>query len=698
MNQADKLADPSPSGRKADTPPSMGGRSANASPSGRKADTPPSMGGRSARGLTLFPYLLALIAALCLKSHYSTADSEALLWILEPTARLTALLTGLEFTFRPSEGFVDATGRIVIAPACAGLNFLTICFCLLAFSHLHRFRRTPARLGWVVASGLLALLCALPVNTARIVWAIDSYSRPLAEGVLSPERLHRWEGICLYFLALSLLYTVSEVLIAHLTRRAPGNTDRNAYDRPATAAPTFERHAPTNPDCSPTSQMPTPRAFVPPETRPGPTVREAFPSPATAPIAPDSFGQASITLPSPGHPASSLESLSPTFFLVPWFWYLAITLGLPLARGSFAGNTAHIIEHTLTVILLPLFLLLTLHLLMKLGRRLISASRREWAGLVLAVVIIGGIFHAWNPGPATAISFDKSQNGLWAESKWYTGFDGETGKPVGAADIEALADRLNTHGITYVYVRAGRFSPTGRVEHLPGPVFFQLQKRFPQVTFLPWLSGHSSDLPINDTQWRSQAIAELGKLSSLGVKGVHLDIEPIHDHHPGYLELLREIRSRFDGAFFVSHASCRVAPFDALGGPAGRYCWSEAFYRAVMGATDQTVLMGYNTALPSPKLYQGYLRRQTRQLLSWAAEIPRHSLLIGIPSYDRVPFLFDPTVENVETAARGVRAALEGFLVVPPCFNGIALYADWTTTPEEWRQLAATWGSGVSVP
>ena len=85
-------------------------------------------------------------------------------------------------------------------------------------------------------------------------------------------------------------------------------------------------------------------------------------------------------------------------------------------------------------------------------------------------------------------------------------------------------------------------------------------------------------------------------------------------------------------------------------------------------------------------------------LLEWASEVPNHQILIGIPSYDRVSLLFDPVVENVVSASLGIRAALEEMPKIPKSFKGVAIYANWTTSPEEWKEFQSNWMMSPFAP
>ena len=101
-------------------------------------------------------YILALFIAFGLKYHYSRADSVDLVWILKPTACLVEHISGIEFESEVNTGFISREYRIIIAPSCAGINFLIIVFCMAMFSGIHVIRRLGSKLWWLVAS----LVCA----------------------------------------------------------------------------------------------------------------------------------------------------------------------------------------------------------------------------------------------------------------------------------------------------------------------------------------------------------------------------------------------------------------------------------------------------------------------------------------------------------------------------------------------------------
>jgi exosortase K len=169
--------------------------------------------------------LAALFFAIGLKYHYSLAGSEDLAWILRPTAGLVELLSGIRFEEEAHTGFLSRTHRIIIAPACAGVNFFIIAFCIAVFSGLPRIERKRAKCSWLAASVVGAYLLTILVNALRIILSIYSYDAGLYSGWITPERVHRLEGVFIYFFFLSLFYSIIEKALYRLSRGTTARAD-----------------------------------------------------------------------------------------------------------------------------------------------------------------------------------------------------------------------------------------------------------------------------------------------------------------------------------------------------------------------------------------------------------------------------------------------------------------------------------------
>lgn len=149
--------------------------------------------------------LMALAGAVGLKWYYSGADGSDLAWILGPTAALVARLTGIDFVSAGGEGYLAPAAGVVIAPACAGVNFLIIAFLTGAFTGIRP--RQPA-FGVLISAALMAYGLTVAVNAIRIILSMGLYDAPIYTGPITPDRVHRIGGVLVYFPALLAFHAV----------------------------------------------------------------------------------------------------------------------------------------------------------------------------------------------------------------------------------------------------------------------------------------------------------------------------------------------------------------------------------------------------------------------------------------------------------------------------------------------------------
>lgn len=164
----------------------------------------------------LQPWSLLCVAAIAavvfaLKAHYSSASAEELRWILAPTSALVGLVVGSDFVFEAGTGWFSQEEMFAIAPVCAGVNFLLAAFLTLSLAAVFRLRRPWMRLCAIPASLALATLLTIVVNTIRISIALRAPS--LGESLATGDALHRTQGITVFFLALCLVYWVTDKLL-----------------------------------------------------------------------------------------------------------------------------------------------------------------------------------------------------------------------------------------------------------------------------------------------------------------------------------------------------------------------------------------------------------------------------------------------------------------------------------------------------
>lgn len=154
---------------------------------------------------------LALAGAFALKLHYSRADAGELWWVLGPTTALVERLSGGGFVFEAGEGFVSHSLRFVIAPSCAGVNFLIAAFLSLVIGLVGRWRSLLSALAFTAVSALVAWGVAVIANAARIAGAIAVRAWDVT--ILDGGQLHRLEGTLVYIAFLVTLYAAASAVL-----------------------------------------------------------------------------------------------------------------------------------------------------------------------------------------------------------------------------------------------------------------------------------------------------------------------------------------------------------------------------------------------------------------------------------------------------------------------------------------------------
>lgn len=193
---------------------------------------------------------MTAVAAVTLIMYYfcRVNDSDALKWILTPTAWWVSILGGIPFEYLRHQGYVNHLWQFVIAPSCAGCRFMLITFLMMVFlpgrsdsvkdckedaeDHDAAIKSAVARnagnhdgrendaetkrhnIGekwiWFGCSMIVAYVSTISVNGIRIVAAIYLPAllerKQLMGGWLTPNRLHTLIGTVTYFISLCVMY------------------------------------------------------------------------------------------------------------------------------------------------------------------------------------------------------------------------------------------------------------------------------------------------------------------------------------------------------------------------------------------------------------------------------------------------------------------------------------------------------------
>lgn len=166
-------------------------------------------------------YVPAFGIAFILYYFCRTDDSDALKWILTPTAWWVSILSGIPFEYLPHQGYVNHFYQFLIAPSCAGVRFMLITFLMLVFLLLpsdaacvdQKICSIQKECLWFGFSMVFSYLATLFVNGIRIVISIYLPEilerRNLMNGWMTPDRLHTVIGTGTYFTFLCGIYLLA---------------------------------------------------------------------------------------------------------------------------------------------------------------------------------------------------------------------------------------------------------------------------------------------------------------------------------------------------------------------------------------------------------------------------------------------------------------------------------------------------------
>ena len=326
-------------------------------------------------------------------------------------------------------------------------------------------------------------------------------------------------------------------------------------------------------------------------------------------------------------------------------------------------------------------------------------SRGAWLAWLMAALVLAGtgvvLYLAYAPaGDSAPHPFNHDRNAIWLEHRWLE-------RSQSAPAMEALFARLRSRGVIYLYPHLIPFDNAGNLpahDREQTQAFLAAARRVaPELKVLPWVGGvragyrrqRPGTLQLSDLAQRQRMVAEVRGLVDDGFDGVHLNIEPIDDGNVAFLALLRALRTAVGSSHLLSVAATRPAPVGLPRAP--NFAWSPDYYARVAALVDQVVIMAYDTALPTPQLYRRYL--------TWAAGSVAGALdqsgskarvLMGVPTYENFGFMHRAGVETPENALVGIVAGLRG-LGVRGTFEGVAIYAEWTTSDEDWAIYERYW-------
>jgi|GEM_PF-1257110 len=326
--------------------------------------------------------------------------------------------------------------------------------------------------------------------------------------------------------------------------------------------------------------------------------------------------------------------------------------------------------------------------------------------LIALCIIAVGAFYYLVPGihlstPAQ-IGLSKT-NAVWMAHKW-------VGEPHTREEIHSILSTLINNNISLVFLHTGPIDRDGTIpssRYIHARTFLETAKEIaPDITFHAWIGQVRDKLALEDPL----TIANIAETSvhlvkNIGFDGIHLNIEPMQSD-PVFAMILQNIytvintlEGELKREVEVSAAISPIVPELPLkllkigdaesffGHDLDKTYNSYTYVKQLAQYADYLVLMGYDTSFQDTETYEWFIEQE---LIFLTHAAPRKALL-GIPSYEDERPNFNPEIENIETALKGVHRGISNMRSDLDDLSGLAIYSRWTTDDSEWETWKEKW-------
>lgn len=329
-------------------------------------------------------------------------------------------------------------------------------------------------------------------------------------------------------------------------------------------------------------------------------------------------------------------------------------------------------------------------------------TRIFWVCIVYTVIkLILTAFHFfYAPAVPRTHNFNRSDNAAWIRHQWFS-------EPQNSEQTEQMARMLEKMQISTVFIHVGPMDSRGNIPLHDRSIWLEnrrlLKNRMPSLKILAWLGGVNASkfgpgddtLNLADERLLSSIADTAGILTDkCRFDGVHLNIEPLSDNETAFVELLQRIR-RKTGGRILSVASPHIIGYELMAdgvrtASKGKVAlWGPAFYRRVAANCDQIALMGYDSINQTDATYKKFIAYQIKHI-SEALQGTSCKLLVGLPTYEEKTFCHNPKVETLKIGLEGTIIGLSR-TDNTDVFQGVAIYALWTTDEGEISQYQSIW-------
>lgn len=289
-------------------------------------------------------------------------------------------------------------------------------------------------------------------------------------------------------------------------------------------------------------------------------------------------------------------------------------------------------------------------------------------------------------------TFDTGRNGLWLRYTWYFGEWQE-------ADLDRLAERMLSGEIRYAYCHVRHLEPDGslafRKPDSAQRLLAGLRRRAPDAKLLSWVfvanqrTSLAPPVDITDPSVRQQMVREaVWLVNECGFDGVQWDYEVCPSGDESLLALLDETREALpeDAILSACTPMWYPSPFPRS------YSWEESYFGEVARHCDQVCVMCYDSGIYLPRAYVWLVRQQAARATRAVANVGDDcQVVLGLPTYEAGGASHHPRAESLRLGIKGVREGMADPRAEQACFAGVALFADYTTSADEWDEYEQLW-------
>lgn len=259
-----------------------------------------------------------------------------------------------------------------------------------------------------------------------------------------------------------------------------------------------------------------------------------------------------------------------------------------------------------------------------------------------------------------------------------------------------LCQRLRANSIRYAYVHVGSVGADSLLAPQNAQADLNLiqaiHRKAPGVSVLAWIyagnsRGHGR-VDLSQPVVRNAMAREAAWLvTRCGFDGVQWDYEICPNGDGSFLTLLKETRAAMPPGKVLGAATPMWMPFGFR-----RWGWGESYFAQVARLSDQVAVMCYDSGIWWPRGYVWLVEEQAIHVTDAVSRSePQCSVLLGVPTYGAGGLSHRSYAENLRLALVGVRDGLNSSGARPSAFAGVAIFADYTTTPADWRAYSRLW-------